>query len=83
MAACKDCRHFRLESGRNDRGQCASIKDYMNVSDRLYSCNWATETFQNDRAYCFYDPDFDQDEEPTGEFIVGINFGCIHFNAKE
>lgn len=67
MVTCKDCSSFTIDDTYPDRGNCSLMLDYNNVMDR-------GEKFMDDRVYA---QDVSFAEAWT---VVGINFGCIHFD---
>lgn len=76
MGTCKDCRHFKAAPTKQDRGTCDMIGNYNFV--RFYEKR-GLKTVDSTKAYA-YEPDADG---LNAEVIVGIDFGCIHFNKKE
>ena len=82
MGTCKDCRHFDFDFAqrhlleKQDRGTCGMTGNYNFVSS--YERR-GLKTVDSTKAYA-YEPDSDG---RNAEVIVGIDFGCIHFNKKE
>lgn len=80
MGTCKDCKHFKFSQiiwlEKQDRGTCDMTRNYNFVSSYKRR---GLKIGDTTKAYA-YDPDSDG---RNAVVIVGIDFGCIHFNKKE
>jgi len=78
MNTCKDCTYWKQVEQTTNLRKALNLQNFFKGG----ACHHE-KLGENSEEYCYRSDELNYPYDEGGEFWVGADFGCIHFESKE